>query len=522
MGFIRAVIKLCLVIVGIGSFALNANAITPEQLFMPGKVIKGHAKYEDRCKLCHQPFKKKSQQALCLDCHKKIASDISKGRGFHGLSKDVKKTECKHCHTDHKGRDADIVRFDKEIFDHGVTDFPIKGRHKRVTCERCHEKGAKYREAPLKCIRCHKEDDRHRARLGKDCSRCHMEKGWREVRFSHDDLDFPLKGRHRDIPCGVCHVNERWKRLPRTCYSCHRLNDIHDLRYGRKCERCHNSKDWKKISFDHDETKFPLKGRHTRVECGLCHRGDVYKEKIGKTCYACHKNDDEHRGRYGKKCNTCHKESREWKHYTFNHSKTDYPLKGRHRRLDCDLCHKGRLYKEKLGTACYDCHRIDDVHRGKEGKRCGECHDERGWTKKVFFEHDITRFPLIGLHAVTLCEECHTTEAYRDTPTRCVECHKADDKHETRLGKRCGLCHNPNGWGLWEFDHDTETDYTLDGGHKGLKCEACHSKPVRGDIKISRSCYSCHRDDDIHTGEFGRYCERCHTTDSFNEIKILH
>jgi hypothetical protein len=32
--------------------------------------------------------------------------------------------ECKQCHTDHKGRNADINQLDRETFDHDVTVNP--------------------------------------------------------------------------------------------------------------------------------------------------------------------------------------------------------------------------------------------------------------------------------------------------------------------------------------------------------------------------------------------------------------
>ena len=49
----------------------------------------------------------------------------------------------------------------------------------------------------------------------------------------------------------------------------------------------------------------------------------------------------------------------------------------------------------------------DDVHKGQVGKKCERCHNQSGWTKEVFFDHDLARFPLIGIHAITPCEECH-------------------------------------------------------------------------------------------------------------------
>jgi len=50
----------------------SAQALNFESIFMPGKLIQGHAKYEEQCKKCHSRFEKGHQAGLCLDCHKKV------------------------------------------------------------------------------------------------------------------------------------------------------------------------------------------------------------------------------------------------------------------------------------------------------------------------------------------------------------------------------------------------------------------------------------------------------------------
>jgi hypothetical protein len=494
-------------------------AVDVERFLMPGPLIQGHAKFEAECARCHEAFRKGVQRTLCLNCHKDIAADVAAARGFHGRSKDVKEAECKRCHTDHKGRGVDIVRLDREIFDHAITDFPLEGAHKKVACTQCHAAKAKYRDAPSTCIGCHKAHDRHRGRLGEACADCHGQQTWRNARFNHDATKFPLKGKHREVPCASCHPGERYKNTPTECFSCHRLNDVHGGRYGNKCGTCHVPDAWKRIVFDHDKTTFPLQGKHQKVRCETCHTNRLYETKLGTACYGCHKNDDEHKGRYGQKCETCHVPEA-WKRAVFDHDKTKFPLRGKHQKVRCDTCHRGSLYQAKLGTTCHGCHAPDDVHRGQLGTRCERCHNENGWRAKVFFDHDLTRFPLIGLHAVVPCEQCHPTAAYKNTPLDCFSCHRRHDKHERRLGTRCALCHNPNGWALWRFDHDTQTKFVLDGAHRGLACQACHQKPVETDVRVSTRCVACHQADDVHRGGFGPRCEQCHTTRSFREPVI--
>lgn len=501
----------------------SGRAASLEELVMPGPVIAGHAKFEKECGRCHEPFSKTRQSSLCATCHKETASDIKHGRGYHGRTKSIATTECKQCHTDHEGRDADIVRLDRETFDHGATDFPLVGAHRKTNCDRCHMPRTKFRKAPATCFACHKTDDRHKGRLGTKCSNCHDARSWRKARFDHDRATkFPLIGRHRQVVCSACHVNENYKKTPHQCAACHKLDDVHGGRFGQKCETCHASSEWRRVTFDHDrKTKFPLRGAHKTATCRACHSERLFGDKLGSACVDCHRNDDEHKGRNGVKCGNCHSVTT-WGKSKFSHDRnTRFPLRGRHARLPCEACHKGSITKDKLGTSCGACHKADDVHKGRLGDRCERCHNASGWNKKVFFDHDLTRFPLIGLHAVVPCEECHLAATYKGTTLECVECHNKKDQHKRRLGPKCGSCHNPNGWAFWRFDHNTQTDYDLDGAHVGLHCEACHRNPVRRSISMTDSCNACHAADDIHHGRFGQRCERCHTTTSFKNIRLV-
>ena len=114
-----------------------AGATAIEKILMPGEVSKAHAKYETECVKCHDRSHRERQTALCLDCHKDIATDLKSKRGFHGNA--VKTgTECTACHNEHKGRGADSVRFDRESFEHAVSGYKLEGRHQTVACSNCH------------------------------------------------------------------------------------------------------------------------------------------------------------------------------------------------------------------------------------------------------------------------------------------------------------------------------------------------------------------------------------------------
>jgi hypothetical protein len=424
-----------------------------ERLVTPGPLIKGHAKLEKDCFACHTAFSRQSQSSKCLDCHKETAADRLTHRGFHGRQLDAARQDCRICHTDHKGVDADVVQLDRETFDHSVTNFALRGAHKSAACGDCHRQTAKFREAPGLCVDCHKAADPHKGQLGSKCDQCHGEETWPKVKtFNHDATKFPLKGAHSTVQCTACHAGQRYTNAATACVDCHRIQDVHAGRYGAKCADCHDQAKWKTVRFNHDRTKFPLRGGHVKTKCDQCHTDD--------------------------------------------------------------------LYRDKLATSCVSCHKKDDVHKAQLGTRCEQCHNDVSWRKTGAFDHDLTRFPLIGRHAIVPCEECHRSAEYKDARSACASCHK-DQFHVGRLGTDCGLCHNPNGWARWRFDHDKQTKYALTGGHIGLDCHACHAAKNVTKIVLQSGCYGCHRADDVHQDSFGRSCERCHTTTSFRRGAVV-
>ena len=95
---------------------------------MPGKVIEGHADSESDCEDCHVAFSRDKQRPLCEVCHKEVARDVVDRVGYHGRFEGAAVQECAKCHTEHKGRDANIVELDTESFDHRLTDFFLERR----------------------------------------------------------------------------------------------------------------------------------------------------------------------------------------------------------------------------------------------------------------------------------------------------------------------------------------------------------------------------------------------------------
>ena len=510
--------------------ALPAAGQSLESALRPGDLIKGHAKWDDECKQCHVRFDRTAQNELCMNCHKDVGADVRQHNGHHGR---LKAQVCRNCHTDHKGRDARIVELDTRKFDHALTDYALRGKHRSTDCEKCHAPTRKYSQAPSDCLACHRKDDTHKGALGPKCADCHNETDWKRTTFDHDKTRFALTGAHVDTKCADCHRSSNYKEAPRTCIGCHRKDDdspkAHRGRFGEKCESCHGTKAWKPSTFNHDsDTRYALRGKHRSTSCSACHTGTLFRDKTGTACVDCHRKDDKHDGSLGRECQGCHSE-RDWKETTrFDHDRSSYPLLGRHREARCEACHQGSKYKD-TPTACVSCHRKEDPHQPTLGERCESCHSERSWKETARFDHAKTRFALRERHAEVRCDACHTpagaakTVNYRQAPRDCNGCHRKDDKHDATLGTACGDCHGERRWvPAPGFDHQ-RTKFPLRNAHaaSSVACKACHAD-ARAYRPTPLDCVSCHRKDDKHEAQLGTRCESCHDDQRWKSLRFDH
>jgi len=448
-----------------------------ETLVMPGEVIKGHFEFESECSSCHKLFDKEGQRQLCLDCHEEVAADFEQQTGFHGLRAEVQNDQCASCHTEHDGRDAVIVIMDEETFDHRFTDFHLEGPHADADCTDCHAPELKHREAPSECVDCHFEDQPHQEVMGTECGSCHQATEWLEAKLG---------------------------------------------RNGEECETCHNPRDWTDTSFDHQrDTDFDLLGNHALLQCDDCHSDDPYADKIKPVCISCHLEDDNHDAHNGQECGTCHNDS-DWTESTFAHDlQTEYTLNGAHKEVVCIDCHIEPIFEVELKTTCDSCHLDDDAHEESLGTQCENCHTEVNWQDPVFFDHELTSFPLLGKHSEKECIDCHANQSFGDTESECIACHKEEDPHRGNFDRTCGQCHNPVAWDKVTFDHDLQTEFALVGAHVNVSCDDCHRSPLERIKNINGSCRNCHRTHDIHDGEFGADCGRCHTANSFTDVRSI-
>jgi len=441
--------------------SVPAAAQSLESALMPGALSTAHAKLEVECKNCHVVFERGAQMRLCMDCHKPVGSDIKAKTGFHGR---LKSQECKQCHTEHKGREAKLVKLNESTFDHKQTDFQLKGKHLGKACASCHKPGIKHRETPTACISCHLKNDHHKGGMGKKCETCHNESSWKDAHFDHSTTKFPLINSHAKAKCADCHPDQRYAGTSTTCVSCHRDDDAHKGRNGARCENCHEETKWEDSSFQHSQTRFPLRDRHRGLKCDSCHKNSGAPEKVAMRCASCHLKDDPHKDSLGDKCERCHSE-RGWKNTRFDHNTdTKFPLKDKHKDAKCQDCHTDPGVQTKVPSNCFACHEKIDAekgHKGRYGEKCETCHVPKGF-KQTIFDHDRdTKFILVGKHREAKCDGCHKGNLYDSKPESiCYNCHEKDDIHFKGYGNKCEECHIQESWRKTS-KHDPNASYQL-------------------------------------------------------------
>ena len=381
---------------------------------------------EVKCQDCHGHERYKNTPMDCYACHEK--DDYHKG---------VFGPQCGTCHGERDWKTSSF-NHDKD------TKYPLKGKHAKTKCESCHKVPVAKGKTPTKCLACHQKDDKHKGSYGEKCETCHGEASWKEIKFQHErDTGFRLRDAHAKIKCDACHTGKLYvDKTPKDCNGCHAKKDVHKGDLGRACDKCHLETEWKKTRFNHDtDTKYPLRGKHASIQCKACHVDGTFRQKLAMDCMSCHKKDDKHAGQQGTKCEQCHEES-SWKKTRFDHARSIFPLTGRHLAVKCNACHKSLRFKD-AAKECIGCHAKDDVHKGRLGEACADCHNARDWRAWDFNHDKRTGFTLDGEHKKLECVACHT-RAGKKIPQlgkTCIDCHEKDDVHAEAFGRSCDRCH---------------------------------------------------------------------------------
>lgn len=461
----------------------------------PGKLANGHAKLEglSNCTSCHELGDKVSS-AKCLACHKEIKNLTSHNEGYH-VSPEVKGKECFACHSDHHGRTFQIVRFDTLKFNHQLSGYELRGKHSKISCSACHKSefvktkisqktsGKSFLGMDTKCLSCHA--DFHQKTLSVECASCHGFDAFKPAPgFIHQNTKYPLIGKHADVGCIKCHPKE--------------------MKDGKDFQR------FSGIAF---------------ANCTDCHK-DVHDNKFGPDCRKCHSEVSFHQIQ---------------EKSSFDHSKTGYPLLGKHQSVDCKKCHPGSFTAPIKFDRCDRCHA--DYHKGQFVKNqihpdCKECHQEKSFAETSFSteRHNQSSFKLDGAHAATPCIACHRKDAewkFGEMANACISCHQ--NIHQNHISEkylpenRCESCHQITNWTKITFDHQ-KTGFPLQGKHDGISCRDCHFKKeteteiIQKFAELKGDCQECHHD--VHGNQFKinekTDCSACHGFENWKADRFDH
>lgn len=471
----------------------------------PGPLSQAHQFLSGptQCSSCHETGQG-SAILRCQQCHTEIAEELAQHRGLH--SKFSNGDHCAQCHSEHNGEDFHLIHWVPSLkgFDHNQTGYALQGKHRVLECSQCHNPSHILpSEKPL---------------------------------IKMKDLRNTFLG------------------LSQSCATCH--EDPHKGGLGQNCLQCHDFNDWKSSKIDHSKTRFPLTGLHAQVPCSKCHTAASAGGAPRFTgipfakCSDCHA--DPHHGSFAQACESCHTTAG-WKKLLpkieFDHSKTTFPLLGKHASVDCLACHVGGNFKKPVAFAkCGDCHQ--DPHGGQFADRldkgeCSSCHTVNGWKPSTFDvkAHASTAYPLKGNHAQVPCARCHvpagTATRYKIAFANCTDCHK--DPHAGQFAgpphaNRCEDCHTVEGFrpSTYTIAEHQKTRFPLRGAHMAVICSDCHNAAKFGRDKVApyrfndRTCTGCHTDP--HQGQFRLEmarlnaagspagCEACHSVNSWTDL----
>jgi hypothetical protein len=324
------------------------------------------------CKLCHGPFKGEREPTY---------------KGLHY-------TRCDDCHFDAHNDQLDEVKLDRNL-----------SLNRRL----------KLPDAPKPAAASPQP-------AATDCSACHDERGFFPAFFEREDHEvttYALDGSHQAVGCRGCHANNTQtprsvrrsrKRFAKAtgratpvstvvfarettddCAACHA--DVHQGQFAAReegCKACHQVSTFTDVRFDHNTgSRFPLRGAHEGVSCRRCHDVEETQARGRKKvsfvryrprrtdCASCH--TDQHAGQLADtsgatRCERCHASDGFKSAPLFDHdlpSMARFPLRGRHRELDCAACHRPiavegggtTTWYRGLPRTCAGCH--VDQHDGR-------------------------------------------------------------------------------------------------------------------------------------------------------------
>lgn len=266
------------------------------------KLLGSHSKAE--CSSCHKTDVKRDRvlyslsyvdstrkytyphpaSVNCTSCH----LDIHKGR----FNSETQTLACTECHTEEVWKPSlfDVDNHNKKSV------FKLTGAHIATPCFQCHSTGSNLHDFPnfsmkdKSCFSCHEKVNPHGKEFEDEngnilCETCHGTQSWKLADFNHDKTEFPLTGKHAITTCENCHIQDvngekRFSIKEFECVSCHQKDDPHEGQFkqsniGKSCDVCHDNQQFTIALFNHDKTRFSLKGAHESVACASCHKQEL-------------------------------------------------------------------------------------------------------------------------------------------------------------------------------------------------------------------------------------------------------
>jgi hypothetical protein len=306
----------------------------------------------------------------------------------------------------------------------------------------------------------------------------------------HRQTKYPLEGKHAQVACADCHVNNPpsvpvrllgssgvWMRpVAAVCRDCHAEDHGRQLAARAdqgKCESCHRVGGWTPSTFTvalHRPLRLPLEGRHAEIQCRACHGPDrrhlpplpsvtlIGRARVALTlsetqCAACHV--DPHERRYSR-CEDCHG-TRSFRPATLDiaaHARYTFPLEGAHAAVSCTDCHTRMRHAPASSSLVLARWPAAPVVFGAPAGGCAGCH-ENPHGRQFAARRDRGA-----------CESCHGVDGFRPAA---------------------------------RFDHDRDAAFALTGAHKNVPCGRCHStspgpngRRVALYRPVSAKCEACH------------------------------
>ncbi len=488
------------------------------------------------CQSCHIGGNFQITYTDCYQCHRTNFESVTSP---NHVTANFSHT-CLTCHT--------TSTWNPSTFNHASTAFPLTGAHTSIDCQSCHKNG-NYQLAYTDCYQCHQTNFEGTTSPGHvagnfshNCLTCHNTIAW-QPGFNHASTAFPLSGAHTSIECQSCHINGNFQLTYTDCYQCHATtfasttNPNHvTANMSHDCLTCHTTAAWQPATYDHNQTRLPLTGAHTTIQCAACHINNNY-QLVFTDCYQCHQpnfvqatNPNHVTGNFSHDCLTCHS-TVAWQPATFDHATTHFPLTGAHTAIQCNACHINGNY-QLVYANCYQCHQTNFEQAanpnhvtGIFSHDCTTCHTTVAW-QPASFDHATTHFALTGKHTTTACVSCHTNGNYQLVYANCYQCHQTEYAQPTdpnhvlaNFDHNCATCHTTTAWNPSTLNHDGLYFRINSGTHRGqwTTCATCHNVPTS---YAQFTCFTCHTHDKAvtdghHTGVSGysytsAACYSCH------------